>query len=79
MDRNQLALEKLYENLRLVCYQLPNFLSDIENEFYPKTESDRIIISSIKNSLQKCIDNIFDAANLLCEILNDEDEMSEGN
>ena len=79
MDRNRLALEKIYKNLRLGCYQFPNFLSDFENEFYPKTESDRIIISSIRNSLQKCIDDIFDTFNALCEILNDEDDLNVGN
>lgn len=79
MDRKRLALEKIFENLRLSCYQFPNFLSDFENEFYPKSESDKKIIKSIRSSVQTCIDNIFDAANLLDQILNEEDELGGDN
>ena len=73
MNRNKQALEKLYENLRLTCYQFPNFLSDIENEYYAKTESDKNIINSVRESLKTCINNSFDTADLLYRILNDED------
>ncbi len=73
MDRNRLALEKLYENVRLTCYQLPNFLSDIDNEYYAKTDSEKKIISTIKNSLKNCIDSSFEAANLIYTILNGDD------
>jgi len=72
MDRNRLALEKLYENLRLTCYQFPNFLSDIENEFYAKSDSDKKIIQTIRGSLKNCINNAFDTANLLYSILNED-------
>jgi hypothetical protein len=78
MDRNRLALEKLYSNLRLTCYQFPSFLSDIENDYYVKTESDQKILKSIKDSLKSCIDNSFDSANLLYSILNNENEFNEG-
>ena len=74
MNRNRHALEKLYENLRLSCYQFPNFLSDVENEFYAKNESDKKIINTIRETLKSCIDNSFDATNLLYTILNDEEE-----
>jgi len=73
MDRNRLALEKLYENLRLTCYQFPNFLSDIENEYYAKTDSDKELMNSIKDSLKNCIDSSFNTANLLYSILNEDD------
>ena len=78
MNRNRAALEKLYENLRLTCYQFPNFLSDIENEYYVKTETDKKIMESIRGSLKNCIDNSFESANLLYTILNYENDLDEG-
>jgi len=74
MNRNRQALEKLYENLRLVCYQLPNFISDFENEYYAKTDLDKKISEAVQESLKTCLSDVFDSADLVYNNLCAEDD-----
>ena len=57
---NKDALNSLYENMRLVCYRLPNFLGDFENEFRNKTKLDGKTLDSVKESLKNCMSVTFD-------------------
>jgi hypothetical protein len=74
MNRNQIALDKLYENLRLVCYQFPNYLSDFENEYYAKTYLDKKISETIKETLKTCLADTFNSTELVYNILNSDDD-----
>jgi len=74
MNRNQISLEKLYENLSLVCYQLPNYLSDFENEYYAKTDLDKKISEAVKDSLKTCLADTFNSTELVYNILNSDDD-----
>ncbi len=74
MNRNRQALENLYENMRLVCYQLPNFLADFENEYYAKTDLDKKISEAVQESLKTCLSDVFDSADLVYNILCAEDD-----
>ena len=72
MNRNQSALNNLYETLRLVCLQFPNYITDFENDFQPRTELDKKISSAIKESLKTCLDGVFTSTDLLYNIVNAE-------
>ena len=71
---NKYALNGLYENLRLVCYQLPSFLNDFENESRIKTELERKISVKIKESIKNSISSVFDSTELVYKLLNAEEE-----
>lgn len=70
----KLALEKLYNNLRLVCYQLPCFLSDFENDCFIKNDIDKQTSNKIKQSIKKSISTIYDSTELVYNLLNSEEE-----
>lgn len=72
MSRNQNALNNLYENLRLVCYQFPNYLSDFENEYYSKTDLDKKISEAVKEKLKTCLTDTFNSTELVYNIINAE-------
>ncbi len=74
MNRNKDALNKLYENLRLVSYQLPNFLSDFENEYYAKTDLDKKISEAVKQKLKTCLADTFNSTELVYNVLNSDDD-----
>jgi len=74
MNRNKDALNNLYENLRLVCYQFPNYLSDFENEYYAKTNLDKKISGAIKETLKTCLADTFNSTELVYNILNSDDD-----
>ena len=74
MNRNKDALNNLYENLRLVCYQLPNFLSDFENEYYAKTDLDKKISAVVKQKLKTCLADTFNSTELVYNVLNSDDD-----
>ena len=69
---NQDALNNLYESLRLVCLQFPNYITDFENDFQLKTEFDKKISAVIKDSLKTCLDGAFTVTDLLYNIVNAE-------
>ena len=72
MNRNKDALNNLYENLRLVCYQFPNFLSDFQNEYYAKTDLDKKISEAIRVKLKTCLTDTFNSTDLVYNIINAE-------
>ena len=72
MRTNQDALNNLYENLRLICLQFPNYITDFDNDFQPKTEFDKKISAAIKDSLKTCLDGAFTSTDLLYNIVNAE-------
>lgn len=74
MNRNKDALNNLYENLRLVCYQFPNYLSDLENEYYAKTDLDKKICEAVKEKLKTCLTDAFNSTELVYNILNSDDD-----
>ena len=69
---NQDALNNLYESLRLVCLQFPNYITDFDNDFQSKTEFDKKISAAIKDSLKTCLDGAFTSTDLLYNIVNAE-------
>lgn len=74
MNRNKDALNNLYDNLRLVCYQLPNFLSDFENEYYAKTDLDKKISAAVKQKLKTCLADTCNSTELVYNVLNSDDD-----
>ena len=72
---NKDALNSLYENMRLVCYQLPNFISDFENEFRNKTDLDGKILDSVKESVKTCMSVAFDSTELIYKLINAENDL----
>ena len=69
---NKDTLNNLYENLRLICLQFPNYITDFDNDFQLKTELDKKISSTIKESLKTCLDAAFTSTDLLYNIVNAE-------
>jgi len=69
---NKDVLNNLYESLRLICLQFPNYITDFDNDFQQKTELDKKISSAIKNSLKTCLDGAFTSTDLLYNIVNAE-------
>lgn len=67
------VLNKQYQNISLLCYQLTHFISDFDNEFISRNESDRLIKNSIKELLKTLQDDAFISAELIYEILDAED------
>jgi len=74
MNRNKDALNNIYENLKLVCYQFPNYLSDFENEYYAKTDLEKKISEAVKEKLKTCLANTLNSTDLVYNILNSEDD-----
>jgi len=70
MDRNQDALEKLYESLQLTCYQFSNYLSDFENEYYARTDLEKKIREAITEKLKTCLADAFNSTEFVYNILN---------
>lgn len=74
MTRNEDALNNLYENMRLVCYQLPNFLSNFENEFFVKSNLDKQIFEVVRESLKTNLADSYISYELISNIINAEDD-----
>ena len=74
MNRNKDALNNIYENLKLICYQLPNYLSNFENEYYAKTDLEKKISEAVKEKLKTCLANTLNSTDLVYNILNSEDD-----
>lgn len=72
--RNEDALKNLYENLKLICYQLPHFISDFKNEFLIKTELDKQIFETISESVETNLADSYISSELIFNIINAEDE-----
>lgn len=68
-------LNKLYESLKLLCYQLPHFMSDFDNEFLKKSEIEKAIAYRVQEELKSCIADVFNAAEIVFNIINSDDEV----
>ena len=74
MDRNQIALNAIYENVKFICDQWAHFTSDFENEFFIKTELDKQISETIKESLKTNLADAYITSELIFNIINAEDD-----
>ena len=68
------ALNKLYESLKLLCYQFPNFISDFEIGFIKKSEIEKLIFNQVQAELKICLSNLFNTSDLIFNIINSDDE-----
>lgn len=68
------TLNKLYDSLKLLCYQLPHFMSDFDNEFSKKSETEKAIFYRVQEELKTCIADVFNTADLVYNIINADDE-----
>ena len=71
---NTKALNNLYESLKLLCYQLPHFMSDFDNEFTKKSETEKLIFNKVQEELKTCMADVFNTADLVFNVTNTEDE-----
>lgn len=67
------VLNRQYQNISLLCYQLTHFISDFDNEFQSRNESDKLIKDSISELLKTLQDDAFISAELIYEILDAKD------
>jgi hypothetical protein len=73
-QQNEDALGRLYESLKLLCYQLPHFISDFDNEFTKKSETEKLVFNKVQEELKSCMADVFNNAELVYNILNSDDE-----
>lgn len=71
---NTEALNNLYESLKLLCYQLPHFMSDFDNEFTKKSETEKLVFNKVQAGLKICMADVFNTADLVFNVINTEDE-----
>jgi len=72
MDRN--ALNEVYENIGLICYQWTHFISDFENEFSKKSELDRAVYETVKETLETNLADTYTTSELIFNIINAEED-----
>ncbi len=68
------ALNKLYESLKILCYQFPNFISDFEIDFINKSETEKFVFSKVHADLKVCLSDLFNTSDLVFNIINSDDE-----
>lgn len=68
------TLNKLYDSLKLLCYQFPNFISDFEIGFIKKAEIEKFIFSKVQIELKICMEDVFNTSDLVFNIINSDDE-----
>lgn len=71
---NAETLNKLYESLKLLCYQIPHFISDFDNEFSKKSETEKLIFNKVQKELKTCMADVFNTADIVFNIINLDDE-----
>jgi hypothetical protein len=72
MEKSEI-LNKQYEIIRYLCYQLIHFQSDFENEFFIKNDNDKETFESIKELFKTLQNDAFTSADLLFEILDEKE------
>ena len=73
-QENAETLNKLYQSLKLLCYQLPHFISDFDNEFTKKSETEKLIFNKVQEELKSCMADVFNTAEIVFNIINSDDE-----
>ena len=68
------TLNKLYESLKLLCYQFPVFISDFDIGFIKKSESDQLVFNKVQSELKNCMLDIFNTSDMLFNIISSDDE-----
>ena len=68
------TLNKLYESLKLLCYQFPIFISDFDIGFIKKSESDQLVFNKVQSELKNCMLDIFNTSDMLFNIISSDDE-----
>jgi hypothetical protein len=76
MERADIIM-KQYKLLSYICNQLIHFQSDFENEFYIKNENDKEEYEAVKDLFRTLQNDAFAAAELLFEMIKDEDDLRE--
>jgi hypothetical protein len=77
MNRSE-ALNKQYEIIRYLCYQLIHYQSDFKNEFAVQSAEDKHIYESISELYKTLQDDAFASADLIYETLNNDDALGKG-
>jgi len=72
MEKSEI-LNKQYNIIRYLCYQLMHFQSDFENEFLVKNNDDKETFESIKELFKTLQNDAFASADLLFEILEEKE------
>lgn len=70
------TLNKLYESLKLLCYQFPNFISDFEIEFIKKTDDEKFIFNRVQTELKNCLSDLFNTSEIVFNIINSDNVMN---
>jgi len=68
------TLNKLYESLKLLCYQFPVFISDFDIGFIKKSEIEKLVFNQVQTELKICLSNLFNTSDLIFNIINSDDE-----
>ena len=68
------TLNKLYESLKLLCYQFPVFISDFYIGFIKKSEIEKLVFNQVQTELKICLSNLFNTSDLIFNIINSDDE-----
>jgi len=68
------TLNKLYESLKLLCYQFPVFISEFDIGFIKKSESDQLVFNKVQSELKNCMLDIFNTSDMLFNIISSDDE-----
>ena len=74
MNRNEKALNAIYENVKYICDQWAHFTSDFENDFFIKSKLDKQIFLAVKESLKINLANTNISSELIFNIFNAEDD-----
>ena len=68
------TLNKLYESLKLLCYQFPVFISDFDIDFIKKSEIEKLVFNQVQTELKICLSNLFNTSDLIFNVINSDDE-----
>ena len=68
------TLNKLYESLKILCYQFPVFISDFDIDFIKKSEIEKLVFNQVQTELKICLSNLFNTSDLIFNIINSDDE-----
>jgi len=74
MNRNEKALNAIYENVKYICDQWAHFTSDFENDFFRKSKLDKQIFEAVKESLKINLANTNISSELIFNIISTEDD-----
>jgi hypothetical protein len=68
------TLNKLYDSLKLLCYQFPVFISDFDIGFIKKSETEKLVFDRVHTKLKNCMTDVFYTSEIVFNIINSDDE-----